>query len=382
MEIELQLTPEIYKAISMGHKACGNLEWAGYIFYKPIATGTKVILEAFDILFLLVGEAGTFNIEEEHVSDPFVTKTRMRHLLADEQVRFGLIHTHHTMGAFFSGTDTDELLKSAEQFSEFLSVVVNMGGSVEAKMSVMSKPSAVELFGLSAQTKTSPIIIPVTVDYTGDPHWDRIKALMQKRTEEKAKAVVAYAKKPAEDTWKSHMERVQESKNGLPSLFKDNDRFGNPRPIQKWAKKEPTIDDIGNAISKQAAHSARAIVNETSNNKSFKNSFTMFVKWLVSVPEEKKQIGVSVRNSAEIIMADFESIMTDVMQLLQKPHSVELDDYADYDVMDYMDEVSIALSDRVSATGALLSDLDEERIQAFMDVLSDIILSVPEDETV
>jgi len=48
--------------------------------------------------------------------------------------RYGLIHTHHTMDTFFSGTDIQELHDNAANYSYYLSLIVNIKEKYSAKI--------------------------------------------------------------------------------------------------------------------------------------------------------------------------------------------------------------------------------------------------------
>ena len=48
--------------------------------------------------------------------------------------RYGLIHTHHTMDTFFSGTDVQELHDNAANYSYYLSLIVNFKEEYTAKI--------------------------------------------------------------------------------------------------------------------------------------------------------------------------------------------------------------------------------------------------------
>ncbi len=52
-----------------------------------------------------------------------------------EKLKQGLCHSHHNMGVFFSGTDTDTLLENASEYDMFLSIIVNNKGDIIAKVS-------------------------------------------------------------------------------------------------------------------------------------------------------------------------------------------------------------------------------------------------------
>lgn len=52
-----------------------------------------------------------------------------------EKCQFGLIHSHNTMGVFFSAEDLSELEDNTKHFDAYLSVIVNNNGDICAKIS-------------------------------------------------------------------------------------------------------------------------------------------------------------------------------------------------------------------------------------------------------
>lgn len=100
-----------------------KVEWSGILFYKTEGsiqdpTTFKIILE--DILPL---HKGTVSYTE-YTFDERVVEYMMEneHL---EECRIGHIHSHNTMGVFFSGTDWSELEDNAPNHNYYLSLIVN-----------------------------------------------------------------------------------------------------------------------------------------------------------------------------------------------------------------------------------------------------------------
>lgn len=58
---------------------------------------------------------------------------RVEHNLLEEGIQEGLIHSHNTMSAFFSGTDQSTLNKEGAEANHFLSLIVNNAGQYVAR---------------------------------------------------------------------------------------------------------------------------------------------------------------------------------------------------------------------------------------------------------
>jgi len=53
--------------------------------------------------------------------------------------KWGMIHTHHSMNTFFSGTDTDELVSNAGSHNFYLSLIVNHKSDFCAKIGIVAE---------------------------------------------------------------------------------------------------------------------------------------------------------------------------------------------------------------------------------------------------
>lgn len=61
-------------------------------------------------------------------------------------VKLGHVHSHHAMGVFFSGTDTEELMDNVNHHNFYLSLIVNNFGEMIAKLVYKITPCAYEAF--------------------------------------------------------------------------------------------------------------------------------------------------------------------------------------------------------------------------------------------
>lgn len=107
-----------------------NTEWSGILFYKPEGSfeDETLVLTAVDLYLRDIGDAGSTEFD----LTPEVTTYMIDNGLIGTQM--GLIHSHHSMATFFSGTDTSTLLQEGMDRNHFLSLIVNNAGTYSAKI--------------------------------------------------------------------------------------------------------------------------------------------------------------------------------------------------------------------------------------------------------
>lgn len=107
-----------------------NNEWSGVLFYDINGSFVNNDIEftAKDFYVLDIGSS-TFTSYE---MTPEVCSYMIEHNLLD--CKTGLIHSHDTMAAFFSGTDNETLKKEGGDSCHYLSLVVNNEGKYVARV--------------------------------------------------------------------------------------------------------------------------------------------------------------------------------------------------------------------------------------------------------
>ena len=107
-----------------------NLEWSGILFYSVEGTfeDSNLVMTCRDILVLDQGNAGETEIDM-NTTDVAAYLAQNIELLDCYQ---GLIHSHHKMDTFFSGTDQNTLLQEGTNRNNFLSLIVNNNGKYTA----------------------------------------------------------------------------------------------------------------------------------------------------------------------------------------------------------------------------------------------------------
>lgn len=114
---------KVYNQIQYLCREIAKVEWSGILFYKTEGTiqdiaNFKIILE--DILPLHKGtQAYTEYDFDERVIDHMEENEHL------EGCKMGHIHSHNTMGVFFSGTDWSELEDNVINHNYYLSLIVN-----------------------------------------------------------------------------------------------------------------------------------------------------------------------------------------------------------------------------------------------------------------
>lgn len=116
-------------------------EWSGVLFYKVTGSLENNDLEISAKTFYLMDIGSGTYTEFELGTDPSIAKFMVDNDLFD--CHMGLIHSHDTMAAFFSGTDTATLRKEGALTPNFVSLVVNNAGkyvaAVTNKVTILKK---------------------------------------------------------------------------------------------------------------------------------------------------------------------------------------------------------------------------------------------------
>ena len=107
-----------------------STEWSGIMFYKHTGSlrDKNLVVTAEDLYLMDIGTGGFTTFELG--SDPSIASYMATHQLFD--CHQALIHSHHSMGAFFSGTDTATLEKEGKTMPNFVSLVVDTAGTYVA----------------------------------------------------------------------------------------------------------------------------------------------------------------------------------------------------------------------------------------------------------
>lgn len=110
-------------------------EWSGILFWDIQGNFEKnnIVIEAKDFLLMDIGDSTTTAFE--------VTPKVISYMVDNGLVGSytGLMHSHHSMAAFFSGTDTNTLLSEGQKSNHFVSLIVNNAGTYCAAITRLVK---------------------------------------------------------------------------------------------------------------------------------------------------------------------------------------------------------------------------------------------------
>lgn len=131
---KLIITEDVKKKIDQMHDRIGNTEWCGFIFYEKvegsISDPETYVAKTTDVYMMDIG-SHSYTESDNHTDDVVSMVDRIPAYMEN---RYGLIHTHHNMSAFFSGTDIQELHDNVHLYSYYLSLIVNFDGKWCAKI--------------------------------------------------------------------------------------------------------------------------------------------------------------------------------------------------------------------------------------------------------
>jgi hypothetical protein len=134
---KLIIPADVLSQITYLHASIGKTEWSGILFYDVkkgnVSNPKNFELEAKYIYLMDVGSASYTEYEPD--SDLIDVYDKFEEAI---NWKTGHVHTHHGMGAFFSGTDTDELKENVDKYNYYLSLIVNFDGKYCAKVAFLS----------------------------------------------------------------------------------------------------------------------------------------------------------------------------------------------------------------------------------------------------
>ena len=121
LPFKLIIPSQVQKKIDLMCLKINNIEWSGSLFYDYEGSwkDNNLVIKVLDFFLQDIGNTGSTTFEQS----PDVVRFRIDNDLLTAQM--GLIHSHHNMAAFFSGTDMNTLEKEALDHNHFVSLVVN-----------------------------------------------------------------------------------------------------------------------------------------------------------------------------------------------------------------------------------------------------------------
>lgn len=140
---------KVYNQIQFLCREIAKVEWSGVLFYRVEGSiqdpkNMKLILE--DILPM---HKGTSTYTEYSFDERVIDHMMDNEYLED--CKMGHIHSHNTMGVFFSGTDWSELEDNAPNHNFYLSLIVNNFMDFCAKVCFITEASESKEFNFYAK---------------------------------------------------------------------------------------------------------------------------------------------------------------------------------------------------------------------------------------
>jgi hypothetical protein len=184
-KVKLILSKNLLNQIAFSHSYVGDIEWSGMLLFKEQSGSLQEgDLELFcDYIHML--DVGTSAYTEFSVDENIVD-------LYEEfpeaiNYKVGIIHTHHSMNCFFSGTDTQELQDNTDKYPYYLSLIVNHKGQYCAKVAYIAKTEGniiKSLFGSYKRPDEEYLCtIDCMIEFEIDQHFkDRVVSLSDKRS--------------------------------------------------------------------------------------------------------------------------------------------------------------------------------------------------------
>ena len=193
-------------------------EWSGVLYYnyKGSIENKDIIFEVVDFLVLDIGTRG----HTEFVEDERIISYACSQMLINQQV--GLLHSHNRMDAFYSGEDTQTLIKEGSTRNHFLSLVVNNKGkyvaAITRKVKIKSSKitSTYKTFGNSDVTETRDnVVIDEFIEKIN------LDVIIPQNSEESV--LIELAGNSAMPISKEHLyfDDKKPHRNDYPTLFKD-----------------------------------------------------------------------------------------------------------------------------------------------------------------
>lgn len=133
---------DIQNTIDYLHKSIGAIEWSGILFYKLTKGDINTLKDLeFTAKFIFPMNIGSHTYTEFDYSGEVMGAYDVNEELIE--CSSAMIHTHHSMSAFFSGTDTEELLTNCTNFNYYISLIVNFSREYKCKIAFPSKTKTI-----------------------------------------------------------------------------------------------------------------------------------------------------------------------------------------------------------------------------------------------
>lgn len=194
---KLILPMDVVNQIMYLHASIGKTEWSGILLYDVIrgnpSKPKEFVLKAKHIFLMDIGSAAFTEYETD--SDIVDLYDNVEGAMS---MKIGHVHSHHDMSAYFSGTDTQELMDNSDKHNYYLSLIVNFSGNYVAKVAFISERKTTSYLQYNDDTgtvkkfqevKTEKTLVTIdmqiVLEYNNSFFYDRIKQIYKKKEDEK-----------------------------------------------------------------------------------------------------------------------------------------------------------------------------------------------------
>lgn len=183
---KMVITKQCLDKIKYLCKQINNIEWSGVLFYShqgDFNSDLKIIAE--DFYLMDIGDAGTTSYDITPDIFNYIAENGL------ENLHMGLIHSHHNMEAFFSGTDLNTLLTEGSDMNNFVSLIVNNAEKYKAAITRRRNRTGYYLFSNYIESDESNVIEYYELDIINETTEDeKLEARIQE-IKNKKKEVIA-----------------------------------------------------------------------------------------------------------------------------------------------------------------------------------------------
>lgn len=163
---KLIVTSELEEKIRYFLRKYPSTEYSGTLFYKVEGTfeANDLVVTGVDFLLQDIGTSGYTEFDQS----PDVIGYMVDHPeLLNDNIHQGLMHSHHTMGAFFSGTDVSTLREEGNDRAHFVSLIIDTRGTYAAAITRVVEEEVTVTGRIKYSTFGNKLIqSPVSYTYT------------------------------------------------------------------------------------------------------------------------------------------------------------------------------------------------------------------------
>lgn len=163
-QIKVVMSQRILDQIKYLCRAIPKVEWSGVLFYSTtgsIKDPENLVCTLEDILPMHKGTAGY----TEYSFDEKVANYVIDNEIFEKGWKMGHIHSHNSMGVFFSGTDWSELEDNAPNHNIYLSLIVNNWMDFCAKVCFIAEAQESQDFNFVSKDENGEKYIHSTKSY-------------------------------------------------------------------------------------------------------------------------------------------------------------------------------------------------------------------------